>query len=44
MNPYPRINLLLAVLGALLYFGVIQPAPLHDHMPEPILSHIIFEN
>jgi hypothetical protein len=44
VNPYPRINLLLAVLGALLYFGLIQPASLYDYIPEPILSHVIFEN
>jgi hypothetical protein len=43
-NPYPRVNLLLAVLGALLYFGMLQPTRLHDTMPEPVLAHVIFDN
>jgi hypothetical protein len=43
-NPYPRLNLLLAVLGALLYFGMLQPAYLSDTMPEPTLAHVIFDN
>lgn len=45
MNPYPRLNKLLLVSGIIwwLGLGVLQASPLSDTMPEPLLTHFIFQ-
>jgi hypothetical protein len=37
-----RINFWLAILGVVAYLS--QPATTTSYMPEPVLSHVIFEN
>ncbi len=44
MNPYPRLNKLLLVSGLIwwLGLGILQASPLSDTMPEPVLTHVLF--